>query len=80
MTIRFHGGTGVCRGFRGRVAVSVTDAGTPDELWHWDCWYRFGHCEDDTRGYYNDGTRFLRDIQSKRKELGIRDEELVRSR
>jgi ribonuclease HII len=33
-----------------------------------------------TAGYYNDGTRFLRDIQLKRKELGIRDEELVRSR
>ena len=33
-----------------------------------------------TAGYYGDGERFLRDIASKRKELGIRDEELVRCR
>jgi hypothetical protein len=33
-----------------------------------------------TAGYYNDGLRFLRDIEVKRKELGIRDEELIRSR
>ena len=44
MTIVFNGGTGVFRHFRGRVAVSVTDAGTPSELWHWDGWYRFGAC------------------------------------
>jgi hypothetical protein len=44
MTIRFHGGTGVFRHFRGHVAVSVTDAGTPNELWHWDGWYTFGSC------------------------------------
>jgi hypothetical protein len=33
-----------------------------------------------TAGYYNDGSRFLRDIQSKRTELGISDDLLVRSR
>jgi hypothetical protein len=33
-----------------------------------------------TAGYYNDGLRFLRDIEVKRRELGIRDEELIRSR
>ena len=29
---------------RNQVAVSVTDGGTPNELWHWDRWYRFGPC------------------------------------
>jgi hypothetical protein len=33
-----------------------------------------------TAGYYQDGARFLRDIEQKRKELGIRDEVLIRSR
>lgn len=33
-----------------------------------------------TAGYYNDGTRFLRDIDRTRRELGIADEELIRSR
>jgi ribonuclease HII len=33
-----------------------------------------------TAGYYNDGLRFLRDIASKRAELGIADEQLVRCR
>jgi hypothetical protein len=33
-----------------------------------------------TAGYYNDGTRFLRDIEPKRRQLGIADEELIRSR
>jgi hypothetical protein len=33
-----------------------------------------------TAGYYNDGERFLRDIAGKRTELGIADEDLVRSR
>jgi hypothetical protein len=33
-----------------------------------------------TAGYYNDGTRFLRDIEMTRKQLGIADEELIRSR
>jgi hypothetical protein len=33
-----------------------------------------------TAGYYSDGTRFLRDIQGKREELGIADDLLVRAR
>ena len=33
-----------------------------------------------TAGYYNDGQRFLTDIAAKRKELGITDAELIRSR
>jgi hypothetical protein len=33
-----------------------------------------------TAGYYSDGSRFLRDIEAKRVELGISDELLVRSR
>lgn len=33
-----------------------------------------------TAGYYGDGTRFLADIELKRRELGIADENLVRSR
>jgi hypothetical protein len=33
-----------------------------------------------TAGYYNDGMRFLNDIQSKRVELGIADADLIRSR
>jgi hypothetical protein len=33
-----------------------------------------------TAGYYTDGQRFLRDIDVKRRELGIRDEELIRCR
>ena len=33
-----------------------------------------------TAGYYGDGTRFLSDIDSRRKELGITDAELVRAR
>jgi ribonuclease HII len=33
-----------------------------------------------TAGYYSDGVRFLRDIQAKRLELGIRDEQLIRMR
>ncbi|MGH7177038.1 MAG: hypothetical protein ACREJC_06650, partial [Tepidisphaeraceae bacterium] len=33
-----------------------------------------------TAGYYVDGLRFLRDIQTKRRELGICDDLLVRSR
>lgn len=33
-----------------------------------------------TAGYYGDGTRFLADIDLKRRELGIADEHLVRSR
>lgn len=33
-----------------------------------------------TAGYHGDGTRFLADIELKRRELGISDEHLVRSR
>jgi hypothetical protein len=33
-----------------------------------------------TAGYYGDGSRFLADIELKRRELGIADEHLVRSR
>jgi hypothetical protein len=33
-----------------------------------------------TAGYYGDGVRFLSDIEPKRKELGIRDEDLIRCR
>lgn len=33
-----------------------------------------------TAGYYNDGLRFLRDIQAKRRELRITDQLLVRAR
>jgi len=33
-----------------------------------------------TAGYYGDGLRFLTDIDAKRRELGITDEQLVRSR
>lgn len=33
-----------------------------------------------TAGYYNDGQRFLQDIDIKRRELGIADELLIRSR
>lgn len=33
-----------------------------------------------TAGYYGDGQRFLRDIEPTRRQLGIGDEELIRSR
>ncbi len=33
-----------------------------------------------TAGYYTDGTRFLRDIDQTRRELGISEEEMIRSR
>lgn len=33
-----------------------------------------------TAGYYGDGERFLRDIDTKRRELGIGDEQLIRGR
>ena len=33
-----------------------------------------------TAGYYNDGLRFMQDIQAKRVELGIGEEEMVRMR
>jgi hypothetical protein len=33
-----------------------------------------------TAGYYGDGSRFLRDIEAKRREMGIEDQQLVRCR
>jgi len=33
-----------------------------------------------TAGYYNDGHRFLGDIATARVTLGVRDEDLIRSR
>ena len=42
MVITLHGGTGVFRHFTGRAKVTVTDSGTPQELWHWDGYYSFG--------------------------------------
>jgi hypothetical protein len=33
-----------------------------------------------TAGYYGDGVRFLSDIEPKRRELGIRDEDIIRCR
>ena len=33
-----------------------------------------------TAGYYGDGSRFLNDIEMKRRELGIKDEDLIRCR
>jgi hypothetical protein len=33
-----------------------------------------------TAGYYGDGSRFLQDIDAKRRELGIEDAQLIRSR
>ena len=33
-----------------------------------------------TAGYYTDGCRFLQDIQTKRRELGITDDQLIRAR
>ncbi len=33
-----------------------------------------------TAGYYGDGVRFLHDIDAKRRELGVTDEDLIRSR
>jgi hypothetical protein len=33
-----------------------------------------------TAGYYNDGQRFLQDIDVTRRELGIPDELLIRAR
>jgi hypothetical protein len=43
-------------------------------------WRRYLPDVAPTAGYYNDGQRFLEDIDVKRKELGITDELLIRSR
>ena len=44
--------------------------------------YWHGHVPDvqPTAGYYGDGVRFLHDIDAKRRELGVCDEDLIRSR
>jgi hypothetical protein len=41
-TLTFDGGRGAFKTFHGSVAVTVTDRGTPDELWHWSGTYSFG--------------------------------------
>jgi hypothetical protein len=43
-------------------------------------WRRYLPNVTPTAGYYNDGQRFLQDIDAKRRELGIADELLIRSR
>lgn len=42
MAITFSGGTGQFVHFSGSAVVTVTDAGTASELWHWDGSYTFG--------------------------------------
>jgi ribonuclease HII len=46
-----------------------------------NAWWRqhLPHVEP-TAGYYSDGVRFLADTEAKRRELGLRDEDLIRSR
>jgi hypothetical protein len=46
MHIWLTGGTGIFHHFTGSAAVTVTDAGTPKELWHWDGTYTFGSEHD----------------------------------
>jgi hypothetical protein len=41
MFVTFSGGTGKFEDFRASAIVSVTDGGTPMELWHWDGTYSF---------------------------------------
>lgn len=43
-------------------------------------WHKYLPLVAPTAGYYNDGQRFLADIEAKRRELGIRDDELIRAR
>jgi ribonuclease HII len=43
-------------------------------------WARYMPEVPPTAGYYEDGTRFLRDIEPARRKLGIADEELIRCR
>lgn len=43
-------------------------------------WRRYLPEVQPTAGYYNDGLRFLQDIEVKRRELGITDELLIRAR
>jgi hypothetical protein len=42
MIITFSGGTGQFVHFSASADVTVTDGGTPAELWHWDGQYTFG--------------------------------------
>ena len=62
----------------GRRAVEVDDAGADAGV---ECLVQ-AHVVREQGGAqdYNDGTRFLRDIEVKRKELGIPDQMLIRSR
>jgi len=41
MHCEFSGGTGKFTWFHASVVVTVTDLGTPDELWHWAGTYSF---------------------------------------
>ena len=41
MRCEFSGGTGLFTWFHASVVVTVTDPGTPDELWHWAGTYSF---------------------------------------
>ena len=41
-TVTLDGGRGAFRTFHASVEVTVTDRGTPKELWHWDGTYSFG--------------------------------------
>ena len=43
-------------------------------------WRRHMPALEPTAGYYADGVRFLGDINDKRVELGIADEQLIRVR
>lgn len=43
-------------------------------------WLRHAPGVQPTAGYYTDGQRFLKDIDAARKELGVQENELVRSR
>ena len=43
-------------------------------------WARYMPEVPPTAGYYGDGTRFLRDIEPARRQLGIADEQLIRCR
>jgi hypothetical protein len=41
-TVTFDGGRGAFKTFHASAAVTVTNRGNPNELWHWDGTYRFG--------------------------------------
>lgn len=50
MIITFSGGTGRFSHFSGSADVTVADAGTLNELWHWDGQYRFGSGSPESEG------------------------------